>query len=161
VALTVDWSAGCRGIVRLSGLACPLVRDHQADPDCRAGRGYGRPQTRARARPGCCPGATGPSGCHREGRADCRTPAWSLNRRTAQGAQRHAIPDAAGIPYTYWSIGRTDRKVYLTAEKEGRLQDLPSNHSPKFLPPLQPTLRTGTEALATAALAWLAPEQGT
>ena len=71
------------------------------------------------------------------------------------------IPDAAGIPYTYWGIGRTDRQVYLTAEQEGRLQDLPSNHSPKFLPPLQPTLRTGTEALTTAALAWLAPEQGT
>jgi amidohydrolase len=66
------------------------------------------------------------------------------------------IPDAEGIPYTYWSIGRTDREVYLTAEKEGRLQDLPSNHSPKFLPPLRPTLRTGTEALTAAALAWLA-----
>jgi amidohydrolase len=66
------------------------------------------------------------------------------------------IPDAAGIPYTYWSIGRTDRDVYLTAQKEGRLQDLPSNHSPEFLPPLRPTLRTGTEALTAAALAWLA-----
>jgi len=62
---------------------------------------------------------------------------------------------AAHIPYTYWSIGRTDREVYLAAEKEGRLQDLPSNHSPEFLPPLQPTLRTGTEALTAAALAWL------
>jgi amidohydrolase len=71
------------------------------------------------------------------------------------------IPDAAGIAYTYWGIGRTDRQVYLTAEKEGRLQDLPSNHSPKFLPPLQPTLRTGTEALAAAALTSLAPEKGT
>jgi hypothetical protein len=29
--------------------------------------------------------------------------------------------------------------------------------SPKFLPPLEPTLRTGTEALIAAALAWLAP----
>jgi hypothetical protein len=29
--------------------------------------------------------------------------------------------------------------------------------SPAFLPPLQPTLRTGTEALVAAALAWLAP----
>jgi amidohydrolase len=67
------------------------------------------------------------------------------------------IPDAAHVPYTYWGIGRTDREVYLAAEKEGRLQDLPSNHSPKFLPPLQPTLRTGTETLVTAALAWLAP----
>jgi hypothetical protein len=42
-------------------------------------------------------------------------------------------------------------------EKDGHLQDLPTNHSAKFLPPLQPSLRTGTEALVTAALAWLAP----
>jgi amidohydrolase len=67
------------------------------------------------------------------------------------------IPDATNVPYTYWGIGRTDREVYLAAEQEGRLQDLPSNHSPKFLPPLQPTLRTGTETLVAAALAWLAP----
>jgi amidohydrolase len=67
------------------------------------------------------------------------------------------IPDAAGVPYTYWGIGFTDRKTYLAAEKEGRLEDLPTNHSPKFLPPQQPTLRTGTEALIAAALAWLAP----
>jgi hypothetical protein len=33
----------------------------------------------------------------------------------------------------------------------------PANHSPKFLPPLQPTPRTGTEALGGAALAWFAP----
>jgi amidohydrolase len=65
------------------------------------------------------------------------------------------IPEAAGIPYTYWGIGRTDRKVYQAAEKAGRLAELPANHSPEFLPPLQPTLRTGTGALVTAALAWL------
>jgi hippurate hydrolase len=67
------------------------------------------------------------------------------------------IPDAAGVPYTYWSIGFTDRNTYLAAEKDGHLEALPANHSPKFLPPLQPTLRTGTEALVAAALAWLAP----
>ena len=67
------------------------------------------------------------------------------------------IPAAEGVPYTYWGIGRTDRQVYLAAEQAGRLQDLPANHSPEFLPPLQPTLRTGTEALVTAAMAWLAP----
>jgi hippurate hydrolase len=65
------------------------------------------------------------------------------------------IPEAARIPYTYWGIGRTDRKVYQAAEKAGRLAELPANHSPEFLPPLQPTLRTGTGALVTAALAWL------
>jgi amidohydrolase len=67
------------------------------------------------------------------------------------------IPAAAGAPYTYWGIGRTERQAYLAAEKAGRLQDLPSNHSRKFLPPLQPTLRTGTEAMVAAAMAWLGP----
>jgi len=69
------------------------------------------------------------------------------------------VPRAAGIPYTYWGIGGTDPQAYRAAEKAGRIQDdIPSNHSPKFLPVLQPTLRTGTEALVTAALAWLAPQ---
>lgn len=68
------------------------------------------------------------------------------------------VPRAAGIPYAYWGIGGTDPQAYRAAEKDGRLQDdIPGNHSPKFLPVLQPTLRTGTEALVTAALAWLAP----
>ena len=67
------------------------------------------------------------------------------------------IPDAAGVPYTYWGLGYTDQKTYLAAEKDGHLDDLITNHSPKFLPPMQPTLRTGTEALIAAALAWLAP----
>src|SRR5580693_4958281 len=56
-----------------------------------------------------------------------------------------------------WGFGFTDRDTYLAAEKDGHLEDLPTNHSPKFLPPLRPTLQTGTEALITAALAWLAP----
>jgi len=68
------------------------------------------------------------------------------------------IPDAAGVPYCYWSLGFTDKQTYLAAEQAGTLDDLPTNHSPAFLPPLQPTLRTGTEALAAAALAWLAPD---
>ena len=67
------------------------------------------------------------------------------------------IPDAVGAPYCYWGFGFTDRDTYLAAEKDGHPEDLPTNHSPKFLPPLRPTLRTGTEALITAALAWLAP----
>ena len=67
------------------------------------------------------------------------------------------IPDAAGVPYTYWALGFTDLNAYLDAEWEGNVNRLPTNHSPKFLPPLQPCLQTGTEALIAAALAWLAP----
>ena len=72
------------------------------------------------------------------------------------------IPRAAGIPYTYWGIGGTDPQAYAAAEKAGRVQDdIPVNHSPKFLPALQPTLRTGTETLTAAAMAWLAAKPGT
>ncbi len=71
------------------------------------------------------------------------------------------VPRAAGIPYTYWGIGGVDPQAYRAAEKAGRIEDdIPGNHSPNFLPVLQPTLRTGTEALVTAALAWLAPQSG-
>lgn len=55
------------------------------------------------------------------------------------------IPSAFGIPYTYWVFG---------AYSEGA-QSYP-NHNPKFLPELQPTLSTGTEAAITATLAFLA-----
>jgi metal-dependent amidase/aminoacylase/carboxypeptidase family protein len=71
------------------------------------------------------------------------------------------IPLAAGIPYTYWAIGGTDPQTYRTAEKNGHLDDLAANHSAKFLPVPQPTLRAGTEALTAAAMAWLTAEPAT
>lgn len=55
--------------------------------------------------------------------------------------------------------GFTDKQAYLAGEKARTLDDLTASHSPAFLPPLQPTLRTGTEALVAAALAWLAPHR--
>jgi amidohydrolase len=72
------------------------------------------------------------------------------------------VPRAANIPYTYWRVGGTDPQAYRAAVQAGRVQeDIPANHSPMFLPVLQPTLRTGTEALVAAALAWLGPDGGT
>lgn len=66
------------------------------------------------------------------------------------------IPRTGNIPYTYWGIGGTDPQTYRAAVQAGRVQeDIPANHSPMFLPVLQPTLQTGTEALIAAALAWL------
>jgi hippurate hydrolase len=66
------------------------------------------------------------------------------------------IPNALGIPYTYWGIGGIDADRYRAAAAAGRLsQDIPVNHSPTFAPTLQPTLDTGTETLVAAALAWL------
>jgi hippurate hydrolase len=70
------------------------------------------------------------------------------------------VPDALGVPYTYWFVGGTDPQRYAEAERAGRVaQDIPVNHSAAFAPVLQPTLDTGTESLVVAALAWLAPER--
>ena len=67
------------------------------------------------------------------------------------------IPNALGIPYTYWGIGGIDPDTYERARAAGRVaQDVPVNHSAAFAPVLQPTLDTGTTALVVAALEWLA-----
>jgi hippurate hydrolase len=68
------------------------------------------------------------------------------------------IPGALSAPYTYWGIGGIDPDAYRRAADAGRIaQDVPVNHSPAFAPVLQPTLDTGTQAMVTAALAWLTP----
>jgi amidohydrolase len=67
------------------------------------------------------------------------------------------IPEALGIPYTYWGIGGIDPGIYERARAAGRVsEDIPVNHSATFAPVIQPTLDTGTSALVVAALAWLA-----
>jgi amidohydrolase len=67
------------------------------------------------------------------------------------------IPNALSVPYTYWGIGGIDPDTYRRAAEAGRVsQDIPVNHSPSFAPVIQPTLDTGTQAMVSAALAWLA-----
>ena len=53
------------------------------------------------------------------------------------------IARAFGVPYCFW--------VFSGREED---KDVP-NHSPHFAPLLQPTLRTGTEALIAAAMSYL------
>ncbi|ANR63798.1 hypothetical protein C627_14420 [Corynebacterium glutamicum ZL-6] len=54
------------------------------------------------------------------------------------------IPDAFGIPYSYWGLGGFADH-----------QNAPGNHSPAFAPDIQPTLDRGVEALVVAASTWL------
>jgi hippurate hydrolase len=66
------------------------------------------------------------------------------------------IPDALGVPYTYWALGGIDAGKWQQAEAAGTLStDIPANHSPRFAPVIEPTLKTGTAAIVVAALAWL------
>ncbi|GAA2981998.1 MULTISPECIES: M20 family metallopeptidase [Streptomyces] len=66
------------------------------------------------------------------------------------------IPQAFGVPFTYWAIGGIDPERYAEAARKGTVsQDIPVNHSATFAPVVQPTLDTGVSAMVVAALAWL------
>lgn len=58
------------------------------------------------------------------------------------------------VPYVFWFVGGTDPKTYLDAIKNNQLNSIPSNHSPKFAPVINPTLKTGLQAMMAAAVAW-------
>ena len=66
------------------------------------------------------------------------------------------IANGVGAPYCYWLFGGSDPAAFATAYAAGKVAtDIPSNHSPRFAPVIQPTLNTGTAALVAAAMAWL------
>lgn len=79
---------------------------------------------------------------------------------TAASEDFSELPRAWKIPSVYWIVGGTDPKKYAEARKAGKLNTLPSNHSPEFAPVLNPTLRTGVEAMLAAAGAWLSALEG-
>lgn len=60
-----------------------------------------------------------------------------------------------GAPSVFWFIGGTDPDAYAKAKAAGRLNEIPTNHNPRFLPVIHPTLETGVAALVVAAGAWL------
>jgi amidohydrolase len=64
---------------------------------------------------------------------------------------------AAGVPSVMWYVGGSDPNLLEAARREGRLDQLPGNHSPLFAPLIEPTMSVGIEALLTTSLAWLAP----
>lgn len=67
----------------------------------------------------------------------------------------------AGVPSVFWFFGGldpADTDRHLAALGTGRLPaGVPSNHSPRFAPVIDPTLQIGVRTLLAAALAWLAP----
>ena len=90
-----------------------------------------------------------------------RSPRISASQAIPLGQQSASedfsdIPNALGVPYTYWCIGGIDPETLRESRSAGRVaQDIPVNHSATFAPVIQPTLDTGTQALVVAALAWL------
>jgi hippurate hydrolase len=64
------------------------------------------------------------------------------------GAEWHA-------PSVFWFVGGTDPDTYAKAKAENRINEIPTNHNPRFLPVIHPTLETGVQTLMVAARAWL------
>ncbi|TFW35757.1 M20 family metallopeptidase [Massilia horti] len=58
-------------------------------------------------------------------------------------------------PSVFWFVGGTDPGIYAKAKAENRINEIPTNHNPRFLPVIHPTLETGVETLVVAARAWL------
>jgi amidohydrolase len=68
------------------------------------------------------------------------------------------LATAIGKPYAFWFWGGTDPELWDRYEKEGRLDEVPVNHSPFFAPCVQPTLTVGVDALVVGALTFLGKE---
>ena len=62
---------------------------------------------------------------------------------------------AWNVPYVFWFVGGTDPATYAKAVADGTVRTIPSNHSPRFAPVLEPTFEVGARAMLAAASAWL------
>jgi amidohydrolase len=60
------------------------------------------------------------------------------------------------VPSVFWFVGGTDADLYAKAKAANKLNELPTNHNPRFAPVIHPTLETGVQALVSATEAWLA-----
>lgn len=79
--------------------------------------------------------------------------------RQAASEDAGRLASAIGVPIVYWAFGGIDPDVYAEAARKGTLtEDIPANHNPGFAPVLEPTLKTGIQAMTAAALHWLATE---
>lgn len=62
---------------------------------------------------------------------------------------------AINVPSIFWILGGCDPVKWDEAKRSGKIGEIPINHSSEFAPAIEPTLRTGVDALAVAALTFL------
>ncbi|KAH7390197.1 amidohydrolase [Cadophora sp. MPI-SDFR-AT-0126] len=56
------------------------------------------------------------------------------------------------VPYVFWHWGGVEEELWDRMVGEGKVGEIPMNHSSGFRPVIQPTLRTGVDALVVGAL---------
>ena len=83
----------------------------------------------------------------------------ALATRPASASEDFSVFGRAwNVPYVFWFVGGTDPAVYARAEQDKTVNQIPSNHSPRFAPVVHPTLETGLRAMVAATGAWLGVE---
>ena len=70
------------------------------------------------------------------------------------------LSTAAGCPCVFWLLGGADPALFANGLDLDVLRNIPSNHSPRYAPVIEPTLTMGVGALVRAALAWLPVTEG-
>ncbi|KAI0397387.1 amidohydrolase [Xylariaceae sp. FL0594] len=62
------------------------------------------------------------------------------------------LATSQGRPCMFWHWGGVDEALWDQKLSEGRIDDIPANHTARFAPVIHPTLQTGIHALCVAAL---------
>jgi metal-dependent amidase/aminoacylase/carboxypeptidase family protein len=62
------------------------------------------------------------------------------------------LASSQGKPCVFWHWGGIEEGLWDQRLEERRLDDIPANHTARFAPVIQPTMRTGINALCVAAL---------
>lgn len=65
------------------------------------------------------------------------------------------LATSQGRPCAFWHWGGVEEGLWDQRLKEGRIDDIPANHTARFAPVIQPTMQTGINALCIAALTFL------
>ncbi|KAJ9625346.1 hypothetical protein H2204_010438 [Knufia peltigerae] len=78
------------------------------------------------------------------------------NEKSVMGSEDVGIlASSIDRPCCFWFFGGHDAKHFDDMVKQGREHELPVNHSPFFAPVIQPTLRTGVDAMVVVALSFV------
>jgi amidohydrolase len=84
---------------------------------------------------------------------------YSKEMQFALGSEDFSLlASSVDRPYCFWFFGGIEGKEWDELAEKDRLDLVPTNHSPFFAPVLQPTLKTGMEALVVASLTYLGKE---
>ncbi|MCJ1312528.1 hypothetical protein MMC25_006202 [Agyrium rufum] len=65
------------------------------------------------------------------------------------------LATSCGAPYVFYMYGCVDEEIWDKASSEGKLHEIPHNHSAFFAPVIKPTMKTGVDAFAVGALTFL------